>query len=419
MNSALSTLYHSAAGVLDAGTYDGRPDAGEAGPLKILIASDAYKKQTNGVTNMVVTLAEELRAMDCEVRVLALSDTHASFREGDDYYISSFSSPVYPDARQSLVWRSRYLRELKEWDPDIIHIHTEFSARRLAQQVAHATRTPVVMTCHTDYGKFVEPVLRSPRLIRTLIRAWSVVAYHGADVLTVPSEKGRDITRGYHLRCPVVVIPNGIEQEKFRRPLPPEEREALFARYGMTDNGRLLLSVSRLSREKNLEELLGFLPRLLREEPEARLLVVGDGPDRARLEAAARELGVEGAAVFTGRIPPDEVYRYYRMGSVFVCASRFEVHSLTYLEAMTCGLPLVCREDPCLKDVLEQGGNGFAYRTEEEFLAYTLRVLRDGALRQRLSEDALRRSEAFGGRRYAARTLELYRQVLREHREEA
>lgn len=380
--------------------------------MKILIASDAYKKQTNGVTNMVVTLAEELRRRGYEVKVLALSDTIGSFRDGDDYYISSFSSPVYPDARQSLVWRSRYLRELKRWNPDIIHIHTEFSASRMAKLVAHANHTPFVMTAHTDYGKFVQPVLRSRRLIHAVIKLWSFVAYHNAKVLTVPSEKGRDIARGYALNCPVVVIPNGIRLEKFQRSLSQEERAALFAQHGLRDNGKLLVAVSRLSREKNLEEIIGYMPDLLREDPEVQLLVVGDGPDKAHLEALSRELGLAGSVVFTGRIPPDEVYRYYHMGDLFVCASNFEVHSLTYLEAMTCGLPLLCREDPCLADVMEQGRNGYTYRTEREFIDHALSILHDRALHDALSEGALKKSDEFGARRYADRTLELYKKIL-------
>ncbi len=382
------------------------------GKMKILIASDAYKKQTNGVTNMVVTLADELRRRGYPVKVLALSDTLESFRDGDDYYISSFSSPVYPDARQSLVWRNRYLRELKRWNPDIVHIHTEFSASRMAKMVAHATHTPFVMTAHTDYGKFVQPVLHSRRLIHAVIKLWSFFAYHNAKVLTVPSEKGRDITDGYRLNCPVVVIPNGIRLEKFRRELGAEERAALFAKHGLRDNGKVLVAVSRLSREKNLEEIIGYMPDLLREDGEVQLLVVGDGPDRVHLEKYARELGLDGKVVFTGRIPPDEVYRYYRLGDLFVCASNFEVHSLTYLEAMTCALPLLCREDPCLADVMEEGKNGYTYRTEREFIDHALRILHDGALRAALSEGALRKSEDFSERRYADRTLALYEKIL-------
>lgn len=380
--------------------------------MKILIASDAYKKQTNGVTNMVVTLAEELRQRGHEVKVLALSDTHSSFREGDDYYISSFSSPIYPDARQSLVLRNRLLRELRRWNPDIIHIHTEFSASRMAKHLAHVNHTPYVMTSHTDYGKFIQPVLHSRRLIRRVIKLWSYFAYHNARVLTVPSEKGRDITRGYRLNCPVVVIPNGIRLEKFKRALSDEERAALFAKYGLRDNGKLLVSVSRLSREKNLEEIVGYMPELLRRDPEIQLLIVGDGPDRNHLEECVRSLGLENSVVFTGRIPPDEVYRYYHMGSIFVCASNFEVHSLTYLEAMSCSLPLLCRDDPCLADVMEEGVNGFVYHTEREFIDHALNILGDTTLRRSLAEGALRKSDDFSVSRYADRTLALYEKIL-------
>ena len=115
---------------------------------------------------------------------------------------------------------------------------------------------------------------------------------------------------------------------------------------------------------------------------------------------------------FTGRIPPDEVYRYYQMGQVFVSASTFELHSMSYLEAMACGLPLVCRDDASLTGVLDNGENGYIYTDRQGFTDAVCCILRDSALRERMGEKALLQAEANSDRRFVQRTLELYRSVL-------
>ena len=78
-----------------------------------------------------------------------------------------------------------------------------------------------------------------------------------------------------------------------------------------------------------------------------------------RLKEKAEKLGLSESVRFTGMIPKEEVYRYYQLGDIFVCASTFETQGLTYVEALANALPLVCREDKCLIDIIGQGENGF------------------------------------------------------------
>ena len=87
---------------------------------------------------------------------------------------------------------------------------------------------------------------------------------------------------------------------------------------------------------------------------------------------------------------------------------------MAYLEAMACGLPLICREDASLKGVLDNGENGFIYRTEEEFREAAVRILRNPQLRESMHEKALARVQEFTDRRFTDRTIELYEEVLQE-----
>ena len=381
--------------------------------MKILVASDAYTFQTNGVANVVMTQVRELRKLGHSVKVIAPSDRPSSFREGDDYYFASVPALVYPDVRLGVAFHNRYIRELKEWRPDVIHIHTEAAMEHIARKIIRADRTPFVMTVHTDYSQYAFGSAEDRPAVQTLFRILGKVVYRGVDAVIAPSEKALDFPQLRPVQR-TVVIPNGIHMETYQKPCPPEERQALYNQLGLQDNGKTLVVISRVSKEKNIQEILAYLPGLKKRVPDAQLVIVGDGPEKERLEAQCAEEGMQAAVRFTGRIPREEVYRYYAMGDVFVSASTFEVHSLTFLEAMARGLPLVCREDASLRGVLEHGDNGFIYRTEEEFDQAVETILMDDALRHRMKARALERAEDFSDRRQLERTLKLYEQILAE-----
>lgn len=379
--------------------------------MKVLLATDCYLFQTGGVTSVVVSLENGLRKNGCDVKVLALANGNRSYREGDSYFIRSLRFPDYPEHRFSLAMHDPLLNELMEWNPDIIHIHTEATAGWMAQIIAKKTDTPVVMTTHTDFEFFMFGRFRGIWIIRKLAAVWGKRAYKMAETVIVPAEKARDFPHLQPVRDKVTVVPNGIELDRYQKPVSPEEKEALFSQYGLRDNGYTLVMITRLSKEKNAIEILQFFPNLLRVLPEAQLVIVGEGPDRKRLETFTAQNGLSEHVRFTGRISPDIIYRYYAMGDLFVSASTFELHSMSYLEAMACGLPLVCREDSSLRGVLENGKNGFIYRNEQEFIDAVSEILKSATLRERMSEEALRRAETAGNQYFVERMLALYRSV--------
>ena len=384
--------------------------------MKILLASDAYHFSTNGVANVVTVLENGMRGLGHEVKVLTLSDCGKSRREGNCYLIGSHPSHVYPDVRFSLIRSDPLLDELIRWKPDLVHLHTEGTVARMARAVAAGAEAPLVMTVHTDYAYYAFGRFHETPPVRGLMNAIGKRFYRNAAAVTVPSEKARSFPQLLSVTDRIVLVPNGIRLERYRKPVSPAEKAELFRQWGLKDNGFTLVMITRVSREKNIMEILRFLPSLIRELPEAQLLIVGDGPERKRLEKYAADSGLKDRVTFTGRIPPDEVYRYYAMGDVFVSASVFEVHSMSYLEAMSCGLPLVCREDASLLGVLENGVNGYTFRTESEFTGHVAEILRDRALRDRMGEAAARRADEFSDRHFVENMLRAYEDVLKSRK---
>ena len=380
--------------------------------MKILICSDAYLYQTNGVRNVVITLANGLKQLGHDVRVLAPANGRKSFKKDGDCFIRSFPSFLYPDVRLCPVHSDPLIDELEQWKPDLIHVHTEADMARLAFKIAAATGAPVVITAHTDYATYAFKRFHETRPVRMTMKAFGKRFYRHAKAVVAPSEKARHFAQLQPAGDRVTVIPNGIRLERYQRPVSAEEKAELFRKYGLTDNGCTLVMVTRVSREKNIMEILHYFPALLRAVPQAQLFIAGDGPDRERLEAYCAHNGLLERVRFAGRIDPDEVYRYYALGDVFVSASTFEVHSMTYLEAMACGLPLVCREDASLLHVLDDGENGIIYNTESGFVEAVSKILRDRTLREAMHKRALEKADEFSDRRFVERTVALYEKVL-------
>ena len=379
--------------------------------IKILITSNDYRFQKNGVSIVIEKLLKELRARGYDARVLALSDSNRSWKENGEYFIASCSALYYYDARMSFRFNDKLIDELKDWKPDIVHCHTEGSTFTMAKAIAAESGAPLVFTIHTDYVQFVFGKHRNNKVIKGIAGLLGKPYYRCVDKIIAPSEKSASYPRISAHKEKVVIIPNGIELEEFQKPVSDAQLRALREKYSL-GSSRVLLDISRLSKEKSIIDLIKSFPFILRKHPDTKLLIVGDGPDRKALESFTRRKGLSDKVIFTGFIPHDMLYQYYALGDVFISASTFENMSMTYIEAMACGLPLLCKDDPCLKGVLTHGFNGLAFKNEREFVNGAVRLLTNDSLRETMGSNSLEVVSKFGIAAHTDRTLELYENLI-------
>lgn len=181
---------------------------------------------------------------------------------------------------------------------------------------------------------------------------------------------------------------------------------------GIPDNHQVMLSLGRLGVEKNLEELLKLFTQELHHNQKLTFLIVGDGPARAELEKMSQDLGISDHVIFTGMVSPTEVQDYYQLGDVFVSASTSETQGLTYIEAAANGLPLLCREDPCLKNVIQKGVNGYEYTVPQEFIDKLNAVLNDADWRRNAGKHSEEIAASFDKSSFASAMEAIYESVL-------
>ena len=391
--------------------------------MKVLITTDLYVTETNGVVTSVRNLWEELTKRGHEVRILTLSGNRKSHKEGHVYYIKSIPfGVVYPDVRMPISYRNELIQELIDWKPDVIHSQCEFFSFQFARRIAKKTGAPLVHTYHTLYEQYVPYLIPTKtlrkrlgkKLSKRMVATLSRKRLKHVDTVIAPTRKVEHSLRQYGLPNEIRVIPTGISIDKYQYRMPAEERARRRQELGIPEDHQVLLNLGRLGTEKNLGELMTLFSVLLTQNPKLTFLIVGDGPAKADLEQQARDLGVADHVIFTGMVEPSEVQNYYQLGDVFVSASTSETQGLTYIEAAANGLPLVCREDPCLDDVIEEGVNGYEYTASEEFIQEISSVLQDPHWRDSAGHSSEEIAATFDKSCFAEKVEDIYEQALEE-----
>lgn len=376
--------------------------------MKILITSDWYLPAVNGVVTSVKNLRRELEARGHEVRVLTLSQNHRSYRRDGVTYLGSVAAGlIYPGARLRTALAGKWVREIVEWGPDVVHSQCEFSTFFLARRIAEELDIPLVHTYHTvyeDYTHYFSPNVRFGKKAAAVFTRWA--ASH-TDCLIAPTGKVRLLLQGYGVRKPVFVVPSGIDLRHFQQGPDPLRQNVLKASLDIPRDRTVLVFVGRLAEEKRVDELLRFRADL--GPGGVTLLLVGDGPDRKRLEGVAAGLGLAAPdVVFAGMVPAEQVADWYQLGDLFVSASTSETQGLTYAEALAAGVPVLCRADPCLLGVVRDEENGWQYHDEADFRQRLEDFLAHPQNREALARSARETGEEYSAQRFAERVEAIY-----------
>ncbi len=355
--------------------------------MKILITTDVYSPNVNGIVASVESLKKGLEDQGHEVRVLTLSNDHHSYVKANVYYIGSVSvGKIYPGIRLSFRLPSFIFFDIVAWKPDIVHSQTEFSTLRYAKRIANACGANRVHTYHTVYEEYIQYICPFVKIGQFLVSKITRKVLNSFDMVVAPSDKAKRLLRHYKVNTQIEVIPSGIDYKSFSNTPSIQWKNTKNAELGLNDNCLRLVYVGRLAREKNVEELLKMLANC--KDLSVELLIVGDGPARSSLEQKCKRLGISDRVIFTGMINHSDVHNYYHLGDVFVNASTSEAQGITYIEAMASGLPMLCRSDDCLKTLIKEGITGWQYQNESQFKSIIEILISDSNLRNRISTSA-------------------------------
>ncbi|HEL0785403.1 TPA: glycosyltransferase family 4 protein [Streptococcus equi subsp. zooepidemicus] len=358
--------------------------------MRVGLFTDTYFPQVSGVATSIRTLKEELEKEGHEVYIFTTTDKHVK-RFEDPTIIRLPSVPFVSFTDRRVVYRgliSSY-KIAKEYHLDIIHTQTEFSLGLLGKMVGKALRIPVVHTYHTQYEDYVSYIANGkiirPSMVKPLLRGY----LKDLDGVICPSRIVLNLLEGYEVTIPKRVIPTGIALENYvREDIKKEDVAALRKELAISDDETMLLSLSRVSYEKNIQAIIHQLPAVLSENSRIKLVIVGDGPYLQALKELAVTLGVEDHVVFTGMIAHDQVGLYYKACDFFISASTSETQGLTYIESLASGKPIIAHGNPYLDDLITDKMFGTLYYAESELSdAIIDAILETPQMNQRLLDE--------------------------------
>ncbi len=285
-----------------------------------------------------------------------------------------FEYPPYTDALASKIFEVANAEDL-----DLIHVHYAIPhavSAYLAREMLKPTRyLPVVTTLH---GTDITLVGRDPSFLPI-----TQFGIEQSDAVTAISKYLRDATHDtFCTDCDIKVIYNFIDSEYYRR--APDES----LRRSLAPNGeKIILHISTFRPIKRITDCIEVVARM-RDLGEAgvKLLMCGDGPERADAEALATRLGVAECVQFVGKKPQSVIRQYLSVADLFLLPSESESFGLSALEAMACEVPVIATRVGGIPEVVEEGGCGYLFKIGDiEGMAEAAnRVLSDDHERERL-----------------------------------
>ena len=360
--------------------------------MRIMIVTDMYPPMIGGVPTVTQGLAVDFANRGDQVWVVAPSygqrDVHRLEHKVHVYRFSSFEWPTYEELRIPFLPILPFRRLLKKVDPDIIHIHSPVVLGNIAQIVAGSLRKPVVVTNHYLPINMSRSLSLDPLFGKTFITvSYSYLVHfcNRSEYVTAPTMTALNLLYEHGLRAPAQAISNGVDLKKFS---PGDRDKRLRQHFKLPQDRPLILSVNRLSLEKRIDVLIDAAAKMTRD---AHIAIASTGPAEAGLRAKVEELNLKDKVSFLGFIHDTDLAPLYRLADAFAIPSEAELQSLTTMEAMACGLPVVAANAYALPELVHHEINGFLFQrgNSDEMAQYLDTLVRDAALRKQMGAKSL------------------------------
>ena len=336
--------------------------------VRIGFFTDTYFPQVSGVATSIRTLKNELEKQGHEVYIFTTTDPDADEFEKDIVRLPSVPFISFTDRR--IVVRGLWFayQIAKELELEIIHTHTEFGTGFLGKMVANRLRIPVIHTYHTMYEDYLHYIANGKVVRPSHVKHFIKMFVNHSTGVVCPSKRVVDTLKRYEVDVPMRIIPTGIDVSRFSRPdITKKDTDQLRDKLGLHTDDLMILSLSRISYEKNIHVIVQQFPEVLMSYPNARLVIVGKGPYREDLEELSRQLGVEDYIQFTGEVPHEDVAYYYHAADYFVSASTSETQGLTYAEAIASGTQCIVEGNDYLNQLLNDESLGITFEQDADF----------------------------------------------------
>jgi phosphatidylinositol alpha 1,6-mannosyltransferase len=371
---------------------------------RIALFTGNYNHIRDGVSNTLNRLVAHLDKRGYEVLVFGPWTPEPAMEHVGNYVpVYSIPAPGRPEYRITLGFPSTEKQKLRDFDPDLIHIATPDLLGFRALRYAMKNDIPVVSSYHTHFASYLK-YYRLKFLERPL---WKYLHwfYRNNEHLYVPSPSMIQELRRERVACELKLWSRGVDTNLFN----PGQRDPVWRRsLGFSDDDLVIVFVSRLVWEKNLDMVVRVFGRIDKLAPAVRTLVVGDGPARTQL---AKHLP---NTVFTGYLTGRELARAYASGDIFFFPSDTESFGNVTLEAMSSGLPAVVARAVGNMSLVDDGKTGYQVEASDEarFTECLLEIIESSELRNKMASLSRIKAQSYDWERILDQLVSYYDEIL-------
>ena len=381
-------------------------------PLRIAICTNTYRPSVNGVVNSIEAFRKGLVAEGHTVFIFAPG---APGHCDDDFVLRfpAYTLRRYPDYPLPLPWAPGIAHAAAQLGLDLVHTQHPWLLGAWGLRFARRHRLPVVTTIHTQYemyAHYAAPI--PPGLLRPGLRGTVRRHCNRCHVVATPGLAMRGYLTALGVTRPIEVVPNATDLCGFDTADGSGVRRA----FGIAPDDLLYLFVGRAAKEKSLDRLIQAFCPVAAQLPQAKLMIVGGGPELAPLRALAAKQPCADRVLLPGPVPYERVAEYHAAADVFVTASVTEVQPLSLSEAMCARTPIIGFNAGGINDMVCDGSTGLLADPAEGPDGLTRLMLtlgRDRTTREALAAGAHQSSLRYHIPRATHRLLEVYHQALR------
>ncbi len=392
--------------------------------MKIALFTEAYLTFVNGVRTHVETLKNGLEKLGHEVLVVcALPEAKKHVIKDGVLCCPSMSwKKIYNYGVAKPISPARF-KYIKNFAPDIIHIHTEFGIGFSGAYAAKLLKIPYVYTMHTMYDEYIYYIIPKKliNIAKKTAHFYVKQLAQRASVVVGPSVKIEDFLKGCGVNKKIEIIPNSVELNLFdEKNISDEQKQKIKKELSLSDEDVLGCFCGRLGKEKSVDVLLKNWSELVKKNDKFKLLIFGDGPYRKEFEQLSKDLKITKNVIFLGKIAHTDLPPYYSICNFYITSSLSEVHSISTLEGMASGLPVFHILDELNKDQIKDGVNGFTYKNVDEMIDLILKY--DGMTEQEkenLKKSTIKSVLNSGEEDLGKKMIKVYEKALKIYSENA
>ncbi len=331
--------------------------------MKIAVFTDSYYPHTSGVTTTVDQQARKLAERGHKIKIFCpkpKKNNRQNLELPKNIEVTRLPANIsvlgYSTLPLSIPTVTKSLKEVKNFRPDIVHIHTEGGVGWEGLICAKVRKIPIVTTLHTFLAH--QEYLKNWKLdklenFKKIGWKYVLMIHNQAKIVICPSKAMKEEALKNGLEVETKVIANGIDLEKY---------DVGNADLRSLQSGNFeFIYVGRIAVEKSLPVLIKAFKIIHQKHPQTKLTIIGDGPALSDLRKMAADLNLAGKIIFTGRIPYQQLIASDLISSadVFVTPSKTENQPLSVMEAMAFGLPIIGVDALGMSELVDHQQNGF------------------------------------------------------------